>query len=79
MSATESMATPTRPTSPAARGSSESRPICVGKSNAVDSAGWPCSIRKRKRRFVSAGVPKPAYWRIDQGRPRYMSRWIPRV
>ena len=79
MSASESMATPTRPTSPSARGSSESRPIWVGRSNAVESAACPWSIRNRKRRLVSSAVPKPAYWRIDHGRPRYMSRWMPRV
>ncbi len=41
MSATESMATPTCPTSPAARGSSLSRPIWVGRSNATDSPFCP--------------------------------------
>ena len=79
MSRIESIATPTRPTSPSALGSSESRPICVGRSNAVERPGWPWSIRNRKRRLVSAAVPKPAYWRIDHGRPAYMSRWMPRV
>ncbi len=79
MSPTALIATPTRPTSPAASGSSASIPICVGRSKAVESADWPCSIRKRKRRFVSSAVPKPAYWRIDHGRPAYMSRWMPRV
>jgi hypothetical protein len=37
MSAIESIATPVRPTSPAARGSSESSPSCVGRSKAVES------------------------------------------
>ncbi len=75
----ESIDTPTRPTSPAARASSESRPICVGRSNATDSAACPWPIRNRNRRLVSSPVPKPAYCRIDQGRPAYMSRWMPRV
>ena len=35
MSSTVSIATPTRPTSPSARGESESMPICVGRSNAT--------------------------------------------
>ncbi len=35
MSAMESMATPTLPTSPRAMASSESYPICVGRSNAT--------------------------------------------
>ena len=35
MSSMESMATPTRPTSPAASGWSESYPICVGRSKAT--------------------------------------------
>ena len=37
MSASESIATPTRPTSPAARGSSESKPIWVGRSSATEN------------------------------------------
>ncbi len=36
MSARESMATPTLPTSPSARPWSESYPICVGRSKAHD-------------------------------------------
>ena len=39
MSARESMATPTCPTSPALRGSSESNPIWVGRSKATDRPG----------------------------------------
>jgi hypothetical protein len=38
MSRSESTAMPTRPTSPAARGSSESSPSWVGRSNATLSA-----------------------------------------
>src|SRR5947199_235215 len=64
MSARVSMAMPTRPTSPSARGSSESSPSCVGRSKATFSASWPCAIRYLKRALVSAGVPKPMYWRI---------------
>ena len=79
MSASESIATPTWPTSPAARSSSESRPIWVGRSKAVERPGWPCESRNLKRSFVASGVPKPAYWRIVQGRPRYMVGWMPRV
>jgi hypothetical protein len=45
MSGSESMATPTRPTSPAASGWSESRPIWVGRSKATDSPVCRCSIR----------------------------------
>ena len=37
MSSIESIATPTLPTSPSAVGSSESYPICVGRSKATDS------------------------------------------
>ena len=44
-SASEQIATPTRPTSPAASASSESRPICVGKSNATDNPAVPCDSR----------------------------------
>ena len=40
-SSTVSIATPTRPTSPSARGESESMPICVGRSNATRQARLP--------------------------------------
>ena len=46
-SSIESIATPTFPTSPAAMGSSESYPICVGRSKATESPVCPCSSRKR--------------------------------
>ena len=45
MSSTVSIATPVLPTSPSARGWSESRPIWVGRSNATDRPVWPCSSR----------------------------------
>ena len=41
MSSSESMATPTLPTSPLAMGSSESYPICVGRSKATERPVWP--------------------------------------
>src|SRR5712691_11705408 len=71
MSSTVSIATPTRPTSPRARGLSESWPICVGRSNAVERPVCPEASRYRKRRLVSSAVPNPAYWRIVQSRPRH--------
>ena len=43
MSAAESMATPQCPTSPSERGSSESRPISVGMSNATDRPPPPAA------------------------------------
>ena len=72
MSATESTATPTLPTSPAARGSSESMPIWVGRSNATDNPVCPASSSARNRSLVASALPKPAYWRMVHGRPRYM-------
>ena len=45
MSASESMATPTLPTSPRAIGSSLSYPIWVGRSKAVDNPVWPARSR----------------------------------
>ena len=45
MSSIESMATPTRPTSPRARASSESRPIWVGRSKATLRPVCPCDSR----------------------------------
>ena len=68
MSARLSMATPTRPTSPAARGSSLSMPICVGRSMATENPVTPASSRRRKRSFDWRGVPKPAYWPMIHGR-----------
>ena len=47
MSASESMATPTRPTSSPTLGSSESKPICVGKSKATLRPVMPWSSRAR--------------------------------
>ncbi len=45
MSARESIATPTLPTSPAAIGWSESYPIWVGRSKATDRPVWPWRSR----------------------------------
>ena len=72
MSASESMATPTLPTSPSARAWSESSPIWVGRSKAHDSPVWPAASRNLKRSLVSSAVPNPAYWRMVHSRPRYM-------
>ena len=47
MSSTESIATPVRPTSPSATGSSESYPSCVGRSNATERPVWPRPSRYR--------------------------------
>jgi hypothetical protein len=55
-----SMATPTLPTSAAARGSSESSPIWVGRSRAALSPDCPFSSRNLNRRFVSVAFPYPA-------------------
>ena len=72
MSARVSTATPARPTSPLARGSSESRPSSVGMSKAVDRPSPPARSSSLKRPLVSSAVPKPANWRIVQRRERYM-------
>ena len=66
------MATPTLPTSPSARGWSESKPICVGRSKAHDSPVCPAASRNLNRWFVDSAVPNPAYWRIVHSRPRYI-------
>ena len=79
MSSTESIATPTRPTSPSARASSESMPIWVGRSNATERPVCPASRSTLKRALVCAAVPNPAYWRIVQRRPRYIVGCTPRV
>ena len=72
MSSKESMETPTLPTSPKESSWSESRPIWVGRSKATESPVWPASMRYLKRLLVSLAVPKPAYWRMVQGLPRYI-------
>ena len=72
MSAKVSMATPALPTSPAARGSSESRPIRVGRSKAVDSPVPPPRSSSLKRVLVSSAVPKPANIRMVHSFERYI-------
>ena len=61
------------------RGLSLSRPISVGRSNAVESPVCPFSSRNLNRSFVCRGVPKPANCRIVHSRPRYMLACTPRV
>ena len=79
MSARVSTATPHLPTSPSDRGSSESRPMRVGRSKAVDSPSPPAARMALKRRLVSSGVPKPANIRIVHSLERYIEAWTPRV
>ena len=79
MSTTVSTATPARPTSPLAHGSSESRPSRVGMSKAVESPSPPARSSSLKRPLVSSGVPKPANWRMVHRRERYMDAYGPRV
>ena len=52
------MATPARPTSPLASGSSESRPSSVGMSKAVESPSPPARSSSLNRRLVSCGGPE---------------------
>ncbi len=85
MSSIVSIATPHLPTSPALKGSSESRPISVGRSNAVDNPvlafvevlAW--LSRYLNRLFVSSALPKPANCRIVHRRDRYPCGNSPRV
>ena len=78
MSARESIATPTFPTSPSARGWSESYPICVGRSKAQDRPVWPASSRNLNRSLVDSADPNPAYWRMVHSFERYISGCTPR-
>ena len=78
-SSTVSTATPARPTSPMAHSWSESRPIRVGMSKAVDSPVPPDRRSSRNRALVSSAVPNPANMRMVQRRDRYMSGCTPRV
>ena len=79
MSAIVSMATPARPTSPLARGSSESRPSKVGMSKAVERPSPPARKSSLNRPLVSSAVPNPANWRMVHRRERYMEAYGPRV
>ena len=72
MSTSVSTATPARPTSPRERRWSESRPIRVGMSNAVERPVPPALRISLKRALVSSAVPKPANIRIVHSRDRYM-------
>src|SRR5918994_1244735 len=67
MSSTVETGTPTRPTSPQARSSSESRPSCVGRSKATLRPVVPRSSRRRYRALLSSTEENPAYWRIVHG------------
>ena len=72
MSARVSTATPERPTSPRHSGSSESRPIRVGRSKATESPVPPARSNSWKRVLVSSAVPKPANIRIVHSFWRYI-------
>ena len=78
-SASVSMATPARPTSPALRGSSESRPMRVGRSKAVERPSPPARRISLNRALVSSAVPKPANIRMVQSFERYIEAYGPRV
>ena len=71
-SARVSTATPALPTSPAQRGSSESRPINVGRSNAVLRPSPPARRISLNRALVSVAVPNPANIRIVHSFERYI-------
>ena len=45
----------------------------MGRSKAHDRPVWPAASRNLNRSFVASALPKPAYWRIVQSRPRYIS------
>ena len=79
MSARLSIATPHRPTSPSAIGSSESIPSSVGMSNAVDNPSPPARMISLNRQFVSSAVPNPANIRIVHNFDRYIDAYGPRV
>src|SRR5688572_3932706 len=79
MSASVSIATPQRPTSPSAIGWSESMPSSVGMSNAVDNPVPPDLMISLNRQLVSSAVPKPANMRIVHSFDRYIDAYGPRV
>ena len=80
MSASVSTATPALPDlAERDHGSSESRPMSVGRSKAVDSPVPPARSSSLKRALVSSAVPKPANMRIVHSCERYIERYRPRV
>src|SRR5438874_3099158 len=79
ISAKVSTATPARPTSPKLIASSESRPINVGISNAVDRPVPPDRKISLNRPLVSSAVPNPANCRIVHNFDRYIDAYGPRV
>jgi len=76
MSSMVSIATPHLPTSPIESMSSESRPMSVGRSKAVERPVFAlvevlaASRRYLKRALVSSAEPNPANWRMVQRRER---------
>ncbi len=64
--------TPALPTSPALSGSSESRPMRVGRSKAVLSPSPPARRISWNRALVSSAVPKPANIRMVHSFERYI-------
>ena len=85
MSASESIATPVRPTSPSASGSSESSPSWVGRSNATERPVWPAVEQEpepavrllgRREAGVLAHRPRPAAVALgaDAARVRELAR-----
>src|SRR5438045_5506595 len=79
ISASVSTATPARPTSPKLIASSESRPINVGISNAVDSPVPPDRKISLNRPLVSSAVPNPANCRIVHNLDPYIDAYRPPV
>ena len=71
--------TPTFPTSPSAIIWSESYPICVGKSNAIERPDTPFSIRYLYLLFDSAAEVIPLYCLIDHNLSVYILLYIPLV
>ena len=72
ISASVSTATPARPTSPSDHSLSESRPMRVGISKAVDSPVPPFRRSSLNLKFVSSAVPNPANILIVHRRDLYI-------
>ncbi|CAB4727686.1 unannotated protein [freshwater metagenome] len=79
MSASVSTATPQRPTSPSDISSSESMPMSVGMSNAVERPSPPARRISLNLQLVSSAVPNPANIRIVHSFERYIDACTPRV
>jgi hypothetical protein len=79
MSASESMATPTLPTSPSARGGRSRSPSGSGGRRRTDRPVWPGIEEELEALVGRLGGAEAGVLAHGPELPRYMPAWIPRV